>query len=126
MDLMVDFSNLLASLPADDTAIVVLVVGARLILPLFIPRWPLIIVAVALLDAADQTIFQKWTDLNMTATGSYQSYDKALDIYYLAIAYMATMRNWKNNAAIRVAQFLTSTAWSASRPSSSLTGGRCC
>lgn len=123
---MVDFSNLLASLPADDTAIVVLVVGARLILPLFIPRWPLIIVAVALLDAADQTIFQKWTDLNMTETGSYQTYDKTLDIYYLAIAYMATMRNWKNNAAIRVAQFLSSTAWSASRPSSSLTGGRCC
>ena len=35
-----------------------------------------------------------------------QAYDKALDNYYLAIAYMATMRNWKNNAAIRVGQFL--------------------
>ena len=83
-----------------------LVVGARLIVPLFIPQWPLVIVAAAVLDAADQTIFQLWTELDTSEAGAYQAYDKALDNYYLAIAYMATMRNWKNNAAIRVGQFL--------------------
>ena len=32
--------------------------------------------------------------------------DKALDIYYLSIAYLAAMRNWTSDAAFRVAQFL--------------------
>jgi hypothetical protein len=102
----VDFPSLLGSLSVSDSAIVVLVVGARLIVPLFIPQWPLVIVAAAVLDAADQTIFQLWTELDTSETGPYQAYDKALDNYYLAIAFMATMRNWQNNAAIRVGEFL--------------------
>ena len=36
----------------------------------------------------------------------YQNYDKALDIYYLVIAYCATMRNWRDPFAFRVGQFL--------------------
>jgi hypothetical protein len=35
-----------------------------------------------------------------------QSFDKALDIYYLAIAYLATMRNWTSDAAFRIGRFL--------------------
>ena len=37
---------------------------------------------------------------------AYQSVDKALDIYYLSIAYLSTMRNWTSDAAFRIAQFL--------------------
>jgi hypothetical protein len=36
----------------------------------------------------------------------YQGYDKAMDIYYLEIAYMATLRNWQNVAAFAVGRFL--------------------
>ena len=36
----------------------------------------------------------------------YQTYDKALDVYYLAIAYMATMRNWRDPVAFRTSRFL--------------------
>lgn len=87
-----------------DAIIFVLVVGARLGIPLLIPRFPLpAIVAALLLDAADQSIFQAFTDLNLDG---YQSYDKALDVYYLAIAYIATMRNWSNIFAYRTARFL--------------------
>ncbi len=56
-----------------------------------------------MLDAADQTIFQLFTDLNLDG---YQSYDKALDIYYLSLAYISTMRNWHNQFAFRVSRFL--------------------
>jgi hypothetical protein len=78
--------ELLASLSADDTAIVIAVVGARLLVPLFIPRFPLIIIIALVLDAADQTIFQEFTEVNTGEDGPYQGYDKALDIYYLTIA----------------------------------------
>ena len=47
--------------------------------------------ACLVIDAADQTIFQNHTDLDLTG---YQGYDKALDVYYLAIAYLSTFRNW--------------------------------
>ena len=36
----------------------------------------------------------------------YQTYDKALDVYYLAIAYISTMRNWRDPVAFRTARFL--------------------
>jgi hypothetical protein len=98
--------ELVASLSADDTAIVIAVVGARLLIPLFIPRFPLIIVVALILDAADQTIFQEFTELNTGEDGPYQGYDKALDIYYLTIAYLSTMRNWTSDAAFRISQFL--------------------
>ena len=85
--------------------VVALVVVARLLVPLAIPRFPLpAIVAALVLDAADQTLFQAvgaGDDLD-----AYQSYDKALDIYYLTVAYTATLRNWFDPAARAVAQFL--------------------
>jgi hypothetical protein len=87
-----------------DTLIFLLVVGARFIIPLFIPRFPLPAVLAALvLDAADQTIFQNHTTLDLAG---YQTYDKALDIYYLTIAYISTMRNWGGGFSFTVAQFL--------------------
>ena len=80
-----------------------LVVAARLLLPLAIPLSPLYgILACMFLDAADQSLLQAFgVDFS-----SYQYYDKALDTYYLAIAYLATMRNWENVTAIGVARAL--------------------
>jgi len=34
-------TNLLAAAQADDAALVILIVGVRLVVPLFIPRFPL-------------------------------------------------------------------------------------
>ena len=80
-----------------------LVVAARLLVPLLIPRFPLFGILVCLvLDAADQSIFQA---LNIPLDG-YQVYDKALDIYYLSIAYVSTMRNWENPIAFQVGRAL--------------------
>ena len=42
--------DLLAALAADDTAIVVAIVAARLLVPLLIPRFPLAIIAALVLD----------------------------------------------------------------------------
>jgi hypothetical protein len=87
-----------------DWLIFALVVGARFIIPLFIPFFPLpAIIAALLLDGVDQTIFQQFTNLPLDG---YQNYDKALDIYYLTVAYISTFRNWTNNFAFRVSQFL--------------------
>jgi hypothetical protein len=95
-------------LPTDaatqDVAIFWLVVAGRFLLPLFIPRFPLPAILVCLaLDGIDQTIYQQFTDLDLTG---YQGYDKALDIYYLTIAYLATLRNWTNGFAFEVSRFL--------------------
>ena len=61
-----------------DLAVFWLVVAGRLVLPLFIPRFPLpAILACLVLDGIDQTVFQTFTDLDLTG---YQSYDKALDV----------------------------------------------
>jgi hypothetical protein len=98
--------SVLAALQADDAAVVVAIVGVRLVLPLFIPRIPLIIVAVLVVDAVDQTVLAALTDVNTDADGPYQSYDKALDVYYLTVAYLSTMRNWSSEGAFRVSQFL--------------------
>ncbi len=87
-----------------DMLIFWLVVLSRFFVPLLIPRFPLPGVVLALIiDGIDQTIFQKFTTLNLD---SYQSYDKALDIYYLTITYLSTMRNWTNQFAFRVGRFL--------------------
>lgn len=84
--------------------IVLTVIGARLIVPLFIPRFPLpAVIACLLIDGIDQTIFQKYTTVNLDG---YQNYDKALDIYYLSIAYLSTFKNWTNKAAFQISQFL--------------------
>ena len=90
----------------DDAGLIVfwLVAGARFLIPLSIPRYPLPgILASLILDALDQTIFQQFPSLDLS---SYQGYDKVLDIYYLSIAYVSTMRNWKNQFAFRVSRFL--------------------
>jgi hypothetical protein len=80
------------------------VAAARFLLPLTIPRYPLPgIVASLVLDSADQTIFQQFTSLPLEG---YQGYDKALDIYYLTIAYVSTLRNWVNPFAFQISRFL--------------------
>jgi len=89
---------------AGDLAVFVFVVALRLLVPLLIPKFPLpAVIACLIIDGVDQTIFQNYTDLELTG---YQSYDKALDIYYLTIAYMSTFRNWGNVAAFEMSRFL--------------------
>jgi hypothetical protein len=89
-----------------DAAFVVAIVMARLLVPLLIPRVPLVIVVALVLDAADQTLLATFTAVDTSETGVYQSVDKALDIYYLSIGYLSTMRNWTSHPALRIAQFL--------------------
>jgi hypothetical protein len=98
--------DVLAALAPDDAVIVVALVAARLLVPLLIPSFPLAIVAAFLLDAVDNGLLARFTEVDLTADGPYQSWDKALDIYYLSIAYLSTMRNWTSGAAFRIAQFL--------------------
>lgn len=77
---------------------------ARLLLPLAIPRYPLPgILASLVLDGVDQSIFQQFTALPLEG---YQGYDKALDVYYLSVAYITTLRNWENRFAIQVSRLL--------------------
>ena len=86
-----------------DQFVFLLVVGGRFLLPLLIPRFPVpAILACLLLDGIDQTIFQ----LFGYDPPGYQSYDKAMDIFYLSIAYLTTMRNWDNHSAFVIARFL--------------------
>lgn len=88
---------------AVEDVVFVAVVGARFLVPLLIPWFPLpAIIACLVLDAADQTIFQAF---GYDPPG-YQNYDKAMDIFYLSIAYLAAMRNWDNLHAFAVARFL--------------------
>lgn len=87
-----------------DLVIFWTIVLLRVLVPLTIPRYPLPgIIAALLLDAVDQSLFQALTNLQLDG---YQGYDKALDIYYLAIAYISTLRNWANNTAFRISRFL--------------------
>lgn len=101
-----DTVAVLAALSAPDTALVVLIVGARLLIPLLIPRWPLVILVAFTLDGVDNGLLSTFTDVDMSADGPYQSWDKALDIYYQSIAYLSAMRNWTSRPAFRIAQFL--------------------
>ena len=65
------------------STIFVIVVLIRFFLPLLIPRFPLpAIPGCLVVDAADQSIFQAFTDDPLPG---YQAYDKALDVFYLAI-----------------------------------------
>lgn len=91
-------------LGAVEITVIVLVIGARLFLPLLIPYVPVVgLLACLVLDAADQTIFQQFPAIPLD---DYQSYDKALDIYYLTIAYLSTLRNWTSRPAFLTAFFL--------------------
>jgi hypothetical protein len=92
-----------------DATILVAIVLLRLVVPLFIPLFPLPAILIAMtVDGFDQTIFQTqltpsfWHEIE----NGYQGYDKALDNYYLSIAYISTMRNWTNTTALATAQFL--------------------
>src|SRR4029450_1022027 len=68
------------------------VVGARVLVPLAVFRFPLpAMLAALVIDGLDQTIFQSVTSLPLE---NYQSYDKALDVYYLSLAYLSMLRNW--------------------------------
>jgi hypothetical protein len=79
------------------------VIGARFLVPLFIPRFPLpAILGALVLDGIDQTVFQK---LGYDPPG-YQGYDKAMDVYYLSIAYLSTLRNWTDRDALTVGRAL--------------------
>ncbi len=91
---------------ADDRAVIVAIVLSRLVLPLAIPRWPMMILAALVLDAVDGSLLAHFTSVDVGPDGPYQSFDKALDIYYLAIAYLATMRNWRSTPAFEIARFL--------------------
>jgi hypothetical protein len=83
----------------------VLVVALRLLIPLGIPKYPLpFIVAALVLDGVDQTIFQAVDATSVL--DNYQSYDKALDVYYLTIAYVSTLRNWLDPFHQGVGRFL--------------------
>jgi hypothetical protein len=85
-------------------AVFLTVVLLRFLVPLLIPRYPLpAILACLVIDAVDQTIFQAFTDDPLEG---YQTYDKALDVYYLAIAYISTMGNWDDPVAFEIGRFL--------------------
>ena len=88
-----------------DNAVIAAVILARLLVPLLIFKYPLpAILACLAIDAVDQTVFQAVApDADLSG---YQSYDKALDIYYLTLAYISTLRNWTNRFAVSVVRFL--------------------
>ena len=87
-----------------DLSVLLIVIGLRLFVPLLIPRFPLpAILACLVIDGVDQTVFQTFTNLPLDG---YQSYDKALDIYYLTIAFLSTYRNWSNLPAFQMSRFL--------------------
>jgi hypothetical protein len=79
------------------------VVLIRFALPLLIFRYPLPgIIACLVVDAVDQTVFQ-WFGYDPPF---YQHYDKAMDVFYLAIAYVAMLRNWLDPAALLIGRAL--------------------
>ncbi|MCA1781688.1 MAG: hypothetical protein ABR500_04460 [Dermatophilaceae bacterium] len=87
----------------EATIVFVVVVAARFLVPLLIPRYPLpAIIACLILDGVDQTIFQAF---GFDPPG-YQNYDKAMDLFYLSIAFLTTMQNWTRSAAVHIARFL--------------------
>jgi hypothetical protein len=80
-----------------------LVIGIRFLIPLAIPRFPLPAIVLALVvDAPDQSVFAAFD----AEPANYQGYDKALDVFYLNVAYISTIRNWTDGVAFRVGQFL--------------------
>jgi hypothetical protein len=79
------------------------VVLARFALPLLIPRYPLPgIIGCLLLDGFDKSIFEAFG----FDPPFYQNYDKAMDVFYLSVAYLASLRNWTNQAAVQISRFL--------------------
>jgi hypothetical protein len=103
---VIGLGSVVAQAAADERAVIVAIVLARLLVPLLIGRFPLVIVVALVLDGIDNSLLALFTDVDLGPDGPYQSFDKALDIYYLAIAYLTMMRNWTGDAAIRIGQFL--------------------
>jgi hypothetical protein len=86
-----------------ENVVLWVVVAARVLVPLAVFRFPLpTMLAALVIDGLDQTIFQAF---GIELEG-YQSYDKALDVYYLSMAYLAMMRNWVSRDAFDVGRFL--------------------
>jgi len=87
-----------------DAVVFWTVVSARVLVPLGVFRFPLpTMLAALVIDGLDQTIFQTFTHLDLE---DYQSYDKALDVYYLSMAYLAMFRNWVSRDGFDVGRFL--------------------
>ena len=87
----------------EATVVFVIVVGLRFMIPLFIPRWPLpAVLACLVLDGIDQTVFQAF---GFDPPG-YQNYDKAMDLFYLSIAFLSSLQNWTRSAAVGISRFL--------------------
>jgi hypothetical protein len=79
------------------------VVAGRFLLPLLIPRFPLpALIACLVLDGIDQSIFQAFGH----DPPGYQGYDKAMDVFYLCVAYLSMLRNWTSSPAFEVGRFL--------------------
>jgi hypothetical protein len=86
-----------------EALVVGVVVASRFLVPLLIPRYPLpAVVSALVIDGIDQSVFHA---LGYDPPG-YQGYDKAMDVYYLAIAYVSTLRNWTSRSAFEVSRFL--------------------
>jgi hypothetical protein len=80
------------------------VVAARVLVPLGVFRFPLpAMLASLVIDGLDQTFFQTITSVQ---PDDYQSYDKALDVYYLSMAYLSMLRNWVSRDAFDIGRFL--------------------
>jgi hypothetical protein len=89
----------------EDAWMVLLVIGARLLVPLAIPKFPLpASIAAIVTDFVDGTIaFDAFANVGLT---DYQAYDKAFDVYYLSIQYLSTLRNWDNLVAVDIGRIL--------------------
>ena len=86
-----------------ETAVFLSVLTVRFVLPFAILKYPLPgVLACLVVDGMDQTIFQ-WFGFEPPF---YQGYDKAMDVFYLGVAYISTMRNWVNMHAFTVSRFL--------------------
>ena len=87
----------------EATVVFVVVVGLRFLVPLLIPRFPLpAVLACLVLDGIDQTIFQTF---GFDPPG-YQNYDKAMDLFYLSIAFLSSLQNWTHSYAVGISRFL--------------------
>ena len=105
---------MIATTTVEESAVIAAIIIARLFVPLLIPRFPLVIIAALILDAVDGSLLDAFTSVDVGPDGPYQSFDKALDIYYLAIAYLTTLRNWTSHAARSAsASSSSTTGWSA-------------
>jgi hypothetical protein len=79
------------------------VMAIRFSVPLLILRYPLPGILVAIAADADRAILHAYTSLPLD---NYQFYDKSLDVFYLSIAYVATLRNWRDPTAVTIGRFL--------------------